>query len=103
MGETNAIEKHDEDFAAYTSRQSVSKARLGGLAGMFGTVLFCLIVTDLTGFTFGFFKVVFGVIVGYAVKAWGKGSGHAFGFIAGIHALSGVVLFEVALSAWYDA
>lgn len=103
MTKSNALEKHDHDLAEHVRHQSPFKAHLAGIGTALAAAIGCIIITSLTYFTFGVFKILFGILTGVMVKAIGKGSGVRFGIIAGGYAVLAAVAYEALLSLlFYD-
>lgn len=103
MPELSPIEKHDQDLAAHAGKQSVFLAHMSGFAATIIAIVLCTAITYLSHFTFGFFKVIFGLVAGIMVKHIGRGSGSRFGNIAGFYAILAVVGYEIILSTFFIA
>lgn len=103
MDELNPIEKHDADLARHTRRQSAALAHASGFAAAFLTVAICFAIAWFTLITFGYFKVIFGVATGIAVKHLGRGAGPRFAHIAGLYAALAVVGYESLIAFFFVA
>lgn len=103
MPELSPIEKFDQDMAAHSGRQSGLLAHASGLAATIIAIVLCTAITYFSHFTFGFFKIIFGVFAGIMVKHIGRGSGSRFGNIAGFYAVLAVVGYEIILSTFFIA
>ena len=79
--------------------QSVRNALTGGLIAVIVFAAFWVIVTALTERIFPWFSVLLGVVVGYVVRAVGKGLDWRFPAIAAVLTVLGSLLGIVAISA----
>src|SRR4051812_45817502 len=98
MDELNPIEKYDQDFQVHTKNHSLFKSQMSGLLGALLSIVVALGITYASHFEFGFFKFIFGGVVGYGVKKIGKGSGSLHGVIAGFYAAAAVFVYQGLLS-----
>ena len=95
-----AEERLDSAEAQYlrdqlSSEQNLGAAGLGGaVAALLGAVLWAAI-TVVTNYQIGFMAIGVGMLVGYAVRTFGKGVDKPFGFIGGILALAGCALGDL--------
>lgn len=81
------IEKYDRDLLEHIQEGSAARAQLAGLvSGLLGALLWGL-VTYFSHLIIGYFAIGLGIMVGFAVKAFGKGSGTHFALIGGAYAL----------------
>jgi hypothetical protein len=103
MEEPNPIEKHDQDLAEHKKKQSLALVNLGGILSAILTVVLCTVITYTAHFTFGFFKILFGVLVGFGVKRIGKGSGTLVANTAGLYAVAAVIGYEWILATFFIA
>lgn len=101
MSELSPIEKHDLALQEHAGRNSLFLANIAGAGSVLFTIILCTVITEFSHFTFGFFRVVFGVFAGILVKHIGKGSGTRYGVLAGVYAVIAVIGYEVILSTFY--
>ncbi len=103
MENLTPLQKHDRDLAEHAGRASDFRAHIAGAAAAALTIIACIAFTYFSHFTFGFFKVVFGVVAGVFVKHIGRGTGVRFGILAGTYAVVAVIGYEMMLSAFFIA
>jgi hypothetical protein len=101
MDGLSPLEKHDRDLDAHSGGKSDFLAHAAGIAAVGLTVIACAALTYFSHFTFGFFKVLFGVFTGILVKHIGRGSGRRYGVLAGAYAVVAVIGYEMILSAFF--
>lgn len=78
-----------------SSEQNLGAAGLGGVAAaLLGAVLWAAI-TVVTNYQIGFMAIGVGMLVGYAVRTFGKGVDKPFGFIGGVLTLAGCALGDL--------
>ncbi len=81
------IEKHDRDLLAHGRDGSIAAAQIAGLvSGLLGALIWGL-VTYFSHLIIGYFAIGLGLLVGFAVKVFGKGTGVIFGLTGGAYAL----------------
>lgn len=71
---------------------NVALAAVAGLVAAIAGAILWAVITVTTKFQIGFMAVGVGLLVAYAVRAFGKGHSETFGFIGGAFALFGCLL-----------
>ncbi len=93
--------KVDQIIDVTEFEQSLSAAVLwGGLAALLGAIIWA-VITAITGYQIGWMAVGIGVLVGFAVRKFGKGTDNRFGFVGAGMSLFGCVLGNLFTIVFY--
>lgn len=103
MEQLTPLQKHDRDLEEHAGGTSDFRAHFAGAGAAALTVTACIMLTYFSHFTFGYFKIVFGVFTGVFVKHIGRGTGGKYGFLAGMYAVVAVISYELMLSTFFVA
>ena len=84
--------KYEQLMRDIRQNQSLLMAVIGGLIASVVAALLWALITYITNFQIGFMAIGVGILVGYAVKLFGKGVTTPFGIVGAAFALFGCIL-----------
>ena len=84
--------KYEQLMHDIRQNQNLTMAIVGGLTASVVAALIWALITYITNFQIGFMAIGVGILVGYAVKFFGKGVTTPFGIVGAVFALFGCIL-----------